>query len=180
MAYLRNQERMVYRTVYDYVVGQLATLNWASSTPANLPFGATTPVVIIEDVPDPKLTTLVPNTVAFTQGSTPDDKEGELGASNGGLWSTDHTFFIDIYAESVGVGKALASDLRAILTGRLTGTNRYQLVNDYSVFPAVPAPGHLLHFEDVEVSRPESSTYKLHWEIVKLTAVHEFSASEGP
>lgn len=179
MAFIRNQDRMVYRTVFDYVAAQLTALSWTSSTVALLPFGATTPVVIIEDVPDPKLTSVVPNTVAFTQGTTPDDLEGELGAAFGGLWLTHHTFFIDIYAETVGVGKALASDLRAVLTGRLPNTSRYQPLMDYSAFPVVAASGHLIHFEDVEVSRPESSSYKLHWEIVKFTAIHQFNATEG-
>lgn len=177
--YLRNQDRMIYRSVFDYVSAQLAILGWTSSTLAGLPFGATTPVVILEDVPDPKLGSVAPNTLAFTQGTTPDDKEAELGSSGGGLWTTDHTFFVDIYSETVGIGKAIASDVRAILTGKLPGTSRYQPVMNYSVNPVVAAPGHLLHFEDVEVSRPEMNSYKLHWEIVKLTAIHEFSATEN-
>ena len=147
MAYIRNQERMVYQTVLDYVRSQLDVLGWLATDPNLLPWGATVPLTWLEETPDPKLESLRPNTVAFAEGQVPDDIDLELGAAGGGLWSSEHTFFIDVYGESLGVAKALASDLRAVLTGRLPGTHRYQPMLDYSVVPAVPAPGHLLHWQ---------------------------------
>jgi hypothetical protein len=179
MAYIRNQERMVYQSVFDYVRANLYTLGWLNLDVSQLPFGATTTVTIVEETPEPKLSSILPNTVAFSEGSVPDDEEAELGAASGGLYSIDHTFFVDVYAENIGIAKALSSDLRGIFTGRLPGTSRYQPMNDYSVMPASPASGHLLHFEDVQVDRPLGAPAKLRWEVVKLTCVHEFMAVEG-
>lgn len=179
MAYIRNQERMVYQSVFDHVRLHLGILGWLNPVVSQLPFGATAPVTIVEETPEPKLGPMAPNTVAFSEGAVPDDVEGELGAASGGLYTIDHTFFIDVYGENVGIAKALSSDIRGILTGRLPGTSRYLTMGDYSVVPVVPATGHLMHFEDVEVDRPMGSPGKLRWEVVKLTCVHEFSATEG-
>ena len=180
MAFIRNQERMVYQSVMDLVQGHLTTLGWLGQTDPNLlPFGATVPLTWLEATPDPKLDPLAPNTVAFTEGDTPDDEEGELGAVHGGLWRVEHTFFIDIYGESLGVAKALASDIRAILNGKLPGTSRYANLTDFSLTPPAQALGHILSFEDVEVTRPMAQPAKMRWEVVKATCVHEFHATEG-
>jgi len=174
--YIRNQDRMVSQSVFDYVGAQLNGLGWNSTTP---PFGATAPITLLEEQLDPKLAAMAPNTVAFSEGHQPDDTEGELGAAYGGLWTVRHTFFVDIYGESIGVAKALSSDVRGIFTGRLPGASRYLLMKDYSAQPPTPTPGHLIHFEDVEVSRPMTGISKLRWEIVKATAVHEYNAVEN-
>jgi hypothetical protein len=167
---------MVYQSIFDYMTAQLDALEWNSSTP---PFGASVPITLLEEQLDPKLGAIAPNTVAMSEGMQPDDEEGELGASYGGLWIIRHTLFVDVYGESIGVAKALSSDLRGIFTGRLSGTSRYLPMTDYSLNPPAPAPGHLLHFEDVQVDRPLGGPSKLRWEVVKATAVHEYSASEG-
>lgn len=176
MAYIRSQDRMVYQSVADLLTSQLDSLGWNDPEP---PFGATVPITFMEEQAESKLAAIVPNTVAMSEGASPDDEEGELGAAYGGLWVIRHTFFIDIYGESIGIAKALASDLRGVLTGRLPGTSRYFLLTDYSLNPPAPAAGHLLHFEDVEVDRPMGGVGKLRWEVVKATAVHEYNATEG-
>jgi len=176
MAYVRGQDRMVYQSIFAYVSAQLDTLGWNSDTP---PFGASVPITLLEEQLDPKLGAMAPNTVAMSEGAQPDDIEGELGASYGGLWIIRHTLFIDVYGESIGVAKALSSDLRGVFTGRLPGTSRYLPMTDYSLNPPAPAPGHMLRFEDVEVDRPLGGPSKLRWEVVKATAVHEYNATEG-
>lgn len=178
MSYIRGQERMVYQTTFDLLQAQLTALGWLATDVDTLPFGATTLVTLLETAPDPKLSAIKPNTVAFSEGKTPDDAEGELGAAYGGLWEATHTFFIDVYGESSGIAKAITSDIRAVLTGRLPGTNRYVPMNDYSATPVAAAPGHLLRFDDVEIDRPMATT-GMHWEVVKVTAVHQFSAPMG-
>lgn len=177
MVYIRNQDRMVYQTVYNHMVTQLGILGWNSATP---PFGAQSAITILEEAPDFKGGAIQPNTVAMSEGAQPDDEEGELGASYGGLWIIKHTFFIDIYGESTGVAKALSSDLRGVFTGRLPGTSRYIRMIDYSLNPPAPAVDHLLRFEDVEIDRPMGGTpSKLRWEVVKATCVHQYNATEG-
>jgi hypothetical protein len=177
--YVRGQERLVYQTVYDYLFAQMTALGWFS-TPA--PFNAASPISqILEYVPQ-KDQALAPNTIAFTTGHELPDKEQELGASGGGLWQTDHIFFIDIYGESQGIAKQLSSDIKAILTGRLPGTNRFQHVTDYTAtsgtsgFPSVA--GHLIHFTDVEVETPVNQDSKRNWRVVKVTVEHQYQALE--
>jgi hypothetical protein len=123
---------MVYQTVYELMKTQLQALGWFDSEP---PFGASVPATLLEEQLDPKLAAMAPNTVAMSEGMQPDDQEGELGASYGGLWIIRHTLFIDVYGESIGVAKALSSDLRGVLTGRLPGTSRYLPMTDYSLEP---------------------------------------------
>lgn len=178
MAYLRSQERMVHQSVADLLETQLTLLGWTATDVDTLPFGATVPVTLVDQVPTDG-TAIAPNTVSLTEGAVPDDVEGELGCAAGGLWSASHTFFVDVYGESSGVAKALTSDLRAVFTGRLPGTSRTLALTDYSQSPPAPAPGHLLSFEDVEVDRPTNSPARVRWEVVKLTCVHLFNATEG-
>ena len=54
MAYIRSQDRMVYQSVFAYVSAQLDTLGWNSSTVADLPFGATVPITLLEEQLDRK------------------------------------------------------------------------------------------------------------------------------
>ena len=173
--YIRNQDRMVYQSVHELMKSQLTTLGWFDSEP---PFGATTPITLLEEALDPKLQAMAPNTVAMSEGDQPDDEEGELGAEYGGLWVIRHTFFIDVYGENHGVAKAISSDIRGVLTGRLPNTCRYFQMTDFSLVPPIKASGHLLHFEDVEVSRPMGPPFKLRWEVVKATCVHEYNATQ--
>lgn len=174
MAYIRGQSRFVEQSVVDYLTNQLMTLGWMDPEP---PYAATQ-AVSVQDFAPPKNGPLLPNTVAITTGVEPDDEEGELGCAGGGLWRTEHTFFIDVYAESQGIAKALVEDVRAVLIGKLPGTKRYLKMTDYSQTPPVEATGHLLHFEDVVKDTPTAES-KLHWRVVKATCIHEFNASEG-
>lgn len=174
MAFIRGQERMVSQTLGEYLLVQLDVLNWFDPTP---PFGASAPLTLLDYVP-PAHEQLNPNTLAMTQGPELTEEEGELGAAGGGLWVAPMVFFLDVYGESQGVAKALTSDLKAILTGKLTGTSRYQQMKDYSVTPAVPAPGHFLHFENVLVEDPSNQSHQRTWRVVKFEVHHEFNASE--
>lgn len=174
MAFLRGQERLVKRTVGMYLLTQLDALGWFA---AQAPYGATGPLTLIDHVPAAH-SLLVPNTLGFTSGPIPVDEEAELGAAHGGLWHTEHVFFCDIYGESIGVAEALASDVRAILTGRLSGTGRHQPVMDYTQNPAVAATGHYVQFEDVLTETPDNQQYKRTWQVVKLTAHHYYNATE--
>jgi len=174
MAFVRGQERLVYESVKDYLTAQLTTLGWIGSS--DWPFGAQNGTTVTDVIPDTG-SPIEPNRVAFTSGAET-DKEEELGAASGGLFSTEHVFFIDIFGENQGIAKALQADVRAILTGRLPGTNRYIPFVDKTVTPNVEAPGHLLHFESVETDTPLQQLYKLDWRVVKVTAVHEYNAVE--
>lgn len=175
MAYVRGQERLVYESVNDYLVAQLTTLGWIGTGPH--PFAATVPVTLLDEVPQ-KSAPIAPNSVAFTTGTDDADKEGELGSAGGGLWITEHVFFVDIFGENQGIAKALAADIRAVMTGRLPGSSRYFPFMDKTQTPAVALDDHLLHFEDVVTETPVAQDYKRDWRVVKATVVHEYNAVE--
>lgn len=174
MAFIRGQERLAYQTLGWYLLTQLDALGWFAVLG---PYGSNGPLELKDYVPA-KHEELKPNTLALTAGVEMNDEEAEMGSASGGLHSSPTVYFIDVYGESVGVTRALTSDVKAILQGRLPGTNRYQQVLDYTQTPVVPAPGHYLHFEDIEVETPPDQSYKRSWRVVKLTAHHLYNASE--
>jgi len=184
MAYIRGQERFVYELVFAHLKDRLlnaldwggTTLPGASSSNKLYPWGAIYPITFDEMVPDPKLMQVDPNTIAFTEGRMPTEVEEELGADGGGLVSTEHTFFVDIYGESASIARAIGGDVRGLLLGRFPDCPHVLRLPNYAVAGRPPLAGHLLHFEDVELDFPGVGTAtKLHWAVVKLTAVHEYN-----
>lgn len=183
MTYIRGQERMVYQRIFDTLTeGLLGPLDWSGTslrppgeTALQFPYGATYPLIFEEMIPDPKLSMVEPNTVAISEGRMPDENEEELGASEFGLVSVDHTFFVDVYGETQSIARALGGDVRAIFTGRL-GFKRYLLLRDYRLPGAPEIPGHAIWFQDVELDFPAvGSPNKLHWTVLKFTAVHQYN-----
>lgn len=174
MTFIRGQERMVSQTVGEYLFTQLDALGWFAQ---DAPFGATGPLHLIDYVPAAHQE-LQPNTLGFTAGPELPDDEGELGASWGGLWLVNHVFFVDLYGESQGIARALASDVKAILNGRLPGCGRIQQMRDFTTTPPSLADGHFIEFSDVQVETPPEQPYKRTWRVVKLIAQHQFSATD--
>lgn len=175
MAWVRGQERFVYKRVFDHVKDlMLVELGWNGAALAGaLPYGATSAMTIRDLPPDTRLNSqaIVPNAVAFTEGLMPDDSDIEIG---GGLQETRHTLFIDIYGESISIAKAIASDIRSILTGRVPGSRRALFLPDYREPAQSFLPGHMLTFEDIEVAFPDGLSQQ-NWAVVKVTVVHEWN-----
>lgn len=178
MTYMRGQERAVYRRTFDHLkTVMLGGLEWAGvdGDITQLPWGAQRPLVWTEIAPDPKLERIEPNAIAFTEGRQPDDEEEELGGdSPGGLMSSTHTFFVDVYGEDASIARAIGTDIASVVKGRAPGSSRYLTLLDYRLPGAPVAPGHLLHFEDVEVDYPTDNG-RQHWVVVKFTAMHEWN-----
>lgn len=198
MAYIRGQERLVYQTLGWYLLEQLDALHWFD---VQAPFNATGPLTLLDYVPA-KHAELQPNTLALTQGPELTDEDGEIGNASGGLFITPMVFFVDIYGESQGIAKALSSDVKAILKGRLPGTKRFMPLIDYTtlvqlsgypgatVYPSgatlpgggstgyIAAPGHWLEIEGVEAETPSDQAYKRTWKVIKLTVNHQYNAVE--
>ena len=175
MAWVRGQERYVYEEVNARLKsGLLSGMGWDGSLlNGGLPFGAHTPLTFVESLPDIGGTAVVPNSIALSEGDLPDDVEQELG---GHLVAVTHTFFVDIYGEDPSISRAIAGDVRAIFTGRVPGLSRSIVLTDWTQPARPPLPGHLLHFEDVEVTRPANQGVgRTTWTVVKFTAVHEHS-----
>lgn len=170
MAWLRGQERLVYSRVYRHVrQWMLVEFGWDGALLGRMPYGAGKPLTM-QDMPivNRGNVPIQPNAVAFTEGAMPDDTDLEIG---GGLQETKHTIFIDIFGETISMSKAIAGDLRSILIGRPEGCSRYLTLLDAQ---GNTVPGHLIHFEDVEVAFPDGLDQP-NWGVVKATAVHEWN-----
>ena len=179
MAYVRGQESIVYEDVVATIKRTLLEdLGWDGTALPGVrrPRGATVPLTFSDRPPDTKDGPLAPNTIAFSSGQTPDEDEGELGASSGGLWLQTHTLFIDVYGENAGMAKRMAGDVRMILTGRVPGLTRVWPVHDLTQTGRPVLAGHAVTFEDVEVDFPAAGTIaRTHWVVVKATIIHSFS-----
>jgi hypothetical protein len=177
MSYIRGQERMVIQTTIDYVTASLTTLGWFL-TAGSLPYGAQYPVQIVDDLPDLEKA-IAPNTVSIVEGKTLDDEPGELGASGGGLHLTKQVIFVDVFGENIGMAKAIAADVRAILTGKLDSpvTSRFQVLKDYSVNPAVGTTA-LIEYQDIEMDRPLNQEFQKTWMTLHVTAELQWTGHE--
>lgn len=175
MAWVRGQERFVYKRVFDQVKTlMMGELGWDGvALGGALPYGAASPLTIKDLPADTRLNAdaIVPNAVAFTEGTMPDDSDLEIG---GGLQETKHTIFIDIYGESISIAKAIANDVRAILAGRVPGSNRALYLPDYTAVGQPFLVGHMLTFEDIEVAFPDGLSQQ-NWAVVKVTVLHEWN-----
>lgn len=179
MTYVRGQAAYVEETVRLYVSAQLSALGWMKDPTVDaLPYGAQTAVTVIDYLPamDEKL---ADNTVAMTCGDESDDLPQEFGTTAGGLFQTNRPYFIDVFGEGPGIALRLADDIKAILTGKLAGTNRYQPVVDPTGAPGAVLAGHQLEFDNVTRTKPQNVDYKRNWQVVKLTVTHYFGASEN-
>lgn len=175
MAYVRGQAAYAEETVRQYLTARLTALDWLQDDPAALPYSASTPVTLIDFLPA-RESAVADNTVAMTSGDEDDDVEDELGAASGGLFVTTRVYFLDVFGENQGIALRIADDIKAVLTGKLAGTSRYQFVLD----PVNGGflDGHLLEFRDVTRTKPQATDYKRNWQVVKVTVDHRFSASE--
>lgn len=180
MSYVRGQAAYAEEAVRQYLLAQLGALGWlndpTATPPGVLPYGATAPITLIDFLPDADRA-VAPNTLAMTSGDEDDDVPQEMGAAYGGVYETQRPFFIDIFGEGDGIALRLADDVKGVLTGKFTGTLRYQPVPD-PVNGGVLA-GHLLEFDSVTRAKPQNTDYKRHWQVVKVLVRHRFSASEN-
>lgn len=165
-SWLRFSNRHIHATVVDYLTTQLDALDWLEAAP---PLGAN-PVTLQTYLPkESELKDIQAGTVAVTLGDEDDAVDEELG---GPLHSQDLPIFIDIFQERDGHALSLASDIRDIFRGRLSGTRRSMPVLDWTDDPATPVSGWRMEFQDVIRERVDRAP--LQWQSVKITCHVEF------
>lgn len=135
---MRHLPRHLQQTISDHLAAGLSDLGWMESPG---PFG-TTPVRIQEV--EPEVTTRTDaNVVGVTIQDETDDREWELG---GGVWVCDYDIEVDVFAKSVSIVIALASDVKDLLTDRVIPLHNY----------AVDPPGQTgsrIEFDSIRVGR---------------------------
>src|SRR3954468_164793 len=115
-SWLRFSNRHIHATVVDYLTTQPDAWDWLKTSP---PLGAN-PITLQTYLPkESELKDIQAGTVAVTLGDEDDAVDEEMG---GPLHSQDLPIFIDIFQEQDGHALSLASDIRDIFRGRLSGT----------------------------------------------------------
>jgi hypothetical protein len=166
MAWLRHSPRHIHATIVDYLTGHLDTLGWTTSTP---PFSATQVRIQTFMPPESELTKVTSGLLAITMGDEYDAEEEELG---GPLHTQDLPFFVDIFQDKSAHALALATDVRDLLRGRMTGAKRVLTVQDHTLAVPVDVTGWKFEFTDVE--REQIYRLPLYWQTVRCTAMVEF------
>lgn len=103
--YVRWRTRMVRASVMNDMKATLLDTDWIGSTPLGL---ITTPVIILDGMPNANDRSISENTLAMDNGIAGDQLEAELG---GALYERQYQFSIMFFAESDAVGHSLLSDL---------------------------------------------------------------------
>ncbi len=160
MAYVRHLPRHLRKTVNDHIVAHLTALGWFND-PATL---NSRPVkMYLRRIRDSELIEISGNAVGIFWGAESNDEAEELG---GGLMKFNGTFYVDVIASEDGVGLALSSDIKDLLTGRAPGTARLLQLNDYSTAPPTALPDHLVEFVEVKRQRPEQNEVEQFWQVL--------------
>ena len=172
---MRYLSRHLQATVQDLVERHLAALGWLD--PADAPFGAL-PVIVQRARPsESQLQAIEPNLVAVSFGEQGDETDAELGA---GVTSSDHVLFVDVLAESGGVGLALAEDVRDLLTGRASydgrTASRYFRVEDQRTAPPTPVDGLLAEWAEVFREPAERQLPGTDWQVLRASIVLDTTA----
>lgn len=119
--------RLVYDSIFNALNDGLTALGWFDAGRNHLP-------VTFHSEPIESDVEVQLNTVAFAEGPM-FDRDREMGSN---MSSAEYAFYIDVYAESGPVGRALANDLRDLIKGRHGGrTTSTFTIWDYREDPPV-------------------------------------------
>ena len=170
MTWLRHAPRHVHHTAVNYLTDRLDALGWTDDDVTNRPFGGTQ--VRISDKPaineDGPVEGVSAGLVAMTLGDQDFPEMLEMG---GALANQNYPFFVDCFHDTEETTLALATDVRDIFMGRISGSQPYlDVVNQAN---QVAVPGWRMEFEDIERIRPENKV-RVHWQVVKVTAYTYF------
>lgn len=165
---LRFRARHVHRTIYEYVISELATLGWP--TVAAIAGGAvsnfgTDGLTVLEFTPDDAGQRVAANTLVVTLGDEPHAIDQELGD---GLRLIAFPVFVDIYGANQGIATSIASDVKTLFE------DRYMQVIDFGLTPPADSAEYLeFDKDDVSVDRPPgtgATDFRRYWRVVRTDA----------
>lgn len=160
--------RLVYDSIYNALDDGIRALGWMDSGRNHLPVS-----FISEPIAADEETQL--NTVAMGEGPM-FDRQAEIGSN---MSSSEYAFFIDIYAESGPLGRALANDFRDLIMGRHGGrTTPTFTIYDYRQDPVV-AIGWV-DVERVNIYKEDMPTrpWQKFWYTVRFDVVDDYLNSD--
>ena len=169
MSYLRHASRHVFHTVAARIETAIGELGWTSADEAERPFGVDR-VAVRRHTPvtGENGDGFKPYVLAITLGSEAMPEEQELG---NGVSMQEYPIFCDILMPNDALAVTLASDVRDLCLGRMTGYRRAFPVIDQITQAAVP--DWRIELDDIERTRPDVDL-PLAWQVVKLTAQVHF------
>lgn len=156
--------RFVYDSVFNALYAGMSSLGWFDAGRNHLPVEfVSEPIAADEEV---QL-----NTMSMGEGPM-FDRERELGSN---MSSAEYAFYIDIYAESGPVGRALANDMRDLIMGRHGGrTGPTFTIYDYRT--ATPSEIAWVAVERVNVYREDMPTrpWQKFWYTVRFDVIDDY------
>lgn len=163
------RSRFVYDSVYNALRAGIEELGWFNAGRNHLP---------VSFIPEPldSEDEVQLNTVAMGEGPM-FDREREIGSN---MSAAEYSFFIDVYAESGPVGRALANDIRDLVMGRHGGrTGPTFTIWDYRKI--VPLNIGWLDVERVNIYREDTPTrpWQKFWYTVRFDVTDDYMADDG-
>jgi hypothetical protein len=162
--------RLVYDSVFNAINEGLAELGWFDSGRNHLP-------VTFHPEPLNSDDEVQLNTVAMGEGPM-FDRERELGSN---MSSSEYAFFIDVFAESGPVGRALANDMRDLIMGRHGGRGAPTFtIWDYREDPAVNIGW--VDVERVNIYREDVPTrpWQKFWYTIRFDITDDYLGEDAP
>ena len=161
------RQRAVYDSVYYEINRALTALGWFDSGRQHLP------IDFRADAVDPD--TEVPfNTLVLMGENTRSPNELEMGSNY-----SDHrtAFYVDLFAESKGLGDHLIYDIRDILDGRMPSIGRAAptiALYDYSQATPVSFSTAYLEFIEVDRAHRYAFPWQKNWYSCSFSLVDEY------
>ncbi len=169
---LRHASRHLAKTVTDRITDYLVGLGWTTAPP----FGTTPVEIVTRRFRESEMQALTGNKVGLFFAEETDDEPAELG---GGLMRNRTTLFADVIAVNDGVGLALSSDIKDLLTGRVIGWPRMIKMRDYTTNPAGDVLEQwIVEFTDVQRQRPAQDLRAQFWQVVTADIELTFPGEE--
>lgn len=143
--------RLIRESVYRTLYSSLDALGWFDDVPNRLPVTFEPTSVDIEE-------RVEKNTASMTDWDTTETPE-EMGSD---LAEHRWTYYVDFFAENDAVGIHFATDVKDILSGRMTAIGRVRpTASVYDFTAATPTEIFTVGFERILVDRPEN--YRKPW-----------------
>lgn len=149
------RDRMIHESVLLAIETDLTTRGWFDAGRHH------SPVTVIDEYPDDADEVAI-NTIAISMG----DADGPLVEMGSLMEQHEQAMFIDIYAESDGVGRHMIGDIYAFLKG-----NERIQVFDHRQGPPTAEFFALLEEEDIIIRRGRNINvaWKKHWYVIAFT-----------
>lgn len=161
--------RFIYDSIYNALQAGMTQLGWFDPGRSHLPVS-----FIAEPIDADEETQL--NTIAMGEGPM-FDREREIGSN---MSTSEYAIYLDVYAESGPIGRALANDLRDLIMGRHGGrTGPTFTIFDYRL--ATPTSIGYVEVDRVNIYREDvtSRPWQKFWYTVRFDITDDYFGDQS-